>query len=287
VGSWRLVSQPLLAGLGVVVLVTGISIWSTLPDGLLHVTFLDVGQGDAIFIRTPSGRQVLVDGGPSEATLLSQLGRRMPFWDRTLDLVVLTHPDLDHLTGLLGALERYQAETVIWRDVPADSPATVRWLELLEVEGASVYQGEAGMRIALDEGLELTVLYPGPALPPAAAESANNASLVTRLEYGSASFLLPGDIEAVVEADLLREGLPLAATVLKVAHHGSCSSTGDPFLRAAAPAVAVISVGENDFGHPCDEVLARLADLQPYRTDLAGTVELVSDGAQMWVRTER
>jgi competence protein ComEC len=281
------VTQPLLAGLGALVLVGSVLIWPALPDGRLHVTFLDVGQGDAIFIRAPGGRQVLIDGGPDEATLLSQLGRRMPFWDRTLDLVILTHPDLDHLTGLIGALERYQVEAVVWRDVPTNSPAYDRWLGLLEAEGVSVHQGEAGLHIALDEGLELTVLYPGTELLPEAVESANNASVVTRLTYGSVSVLLPGDIEAAVEADLVREGLPLAATVLKVAHHGSCSSTGEEFLRAVAPAVAVISVGENEFGHPCDEVLSRLADAQLYRTDQTGTVELVSDGAQIWVRTER
>jgi len=111
--------------------------------------------------------------------------------------------------------------------------------------------------------------------------------VVMRLTYGSVSILLPGDIEAVVEQQLVREGAPLASTALKVAHHGSCSSTSEEFLRAVDPTLAVISVGENDFGHPCEDVLARLGDIPVYRTDNHGAVELISDGTQVWVDPKR
>ena len=275
-----------LVGASIILLVLAFFAWRTLPDGRLHVVFLDVGQGDAIFIQTPSGKQVLVDGGPSETALLSQLGRQMPFWDRTLDVVLLTHPDSDHITGLVGVLERYQVETVIFREVEHESEVYAYWLQLLETEGATVYQGEAGLQLTLDDGLEMVVLHPGAKL----WENANDNSVVVRLTYGQVSVLLPGDIEAVVEQQLVgavREP-PLQSTVLKAAHHGSCSSTTPEFLEAVNPEVVVISVGaENRFGHPCDEVLERLEGLALYRTDEQGAVEIVSDGARVWVEEER
>jgi len=188
-----------LAGAAVILLVLAFFAWRSLPDGRLHVVFLDVGQGDAIFIQTPSGRQVLVDGGPSESVLLSQLGRQMPFWDRTLDVMVLTHPDSDHVTGLAEVLERYQVDTVIFREMEHESEVYDYWLQLLEAEEATVYQGEVGLQVTLDEGLSMVVLHPGAEL----LESANNNSVVTRLTYGQVSVLLTGDIEAVVEQSWL------------------------------------------------------------------------------------
>ncbi len=280
--SSRLEAKVLAGGAGVL-LILAFFAWRSLPDGRLHVVFLDVGQGDAIFIQTPSGKQVLVDGGPSETILLSQLGRQMPFWDRTLDLVILTHPDSDHVTGLVGVLERYRVDRVIYREQERESEVYEYWLQLLASEGAAVYRGEAGLELALDEGLEMTVLHPGAEL----LEDANDNSVVTRLVYGRVSVLLPGDIEAEVERRLAAQGVGLASTVLKAAHHGSCSSTTQEFLDAVEPEVVVISVGaENRFGHPCADVLERLGELSVYRTDEQGVIELVSDGARMWVETE-
>jgi competence protein ComEC len=288
-----------IVGAAAVLLILAFFAWRALPDGRLHVAFLDVGQGDAIFIETPSGKQMLIDGGPSEPVLLSQLGRQMPFWDRTLDVMVLTHPDVDHVTGLVGVLERYQVDRVIFRELQTDSDTYAYWLSLLESEGAEVYRGEAGLHMALDQGLEMRVLHPGATLTAGAGESTNNHSIVARLTYGAVSVLLPGDIEAEVERQLVREhgtgpvrpvqgDASLRSTVLKVAHHGSCTSTTEEFLEAVAPEIVVISVGkENDFGHPCAEVLERLGDLPTYRTDEHGTVEVISDGTRVWMSVQR
>ncbi|MBN1978355.1 MAG: DNA internalization-related competence protein ComEC/Rec2 [Anaerolineae bacterium] len=279
-------------GASAVLLILAFFFWRGLPDGKLHVTFLDVGQGDAIFIQTPSGKQILIDGGPSETQVLAQLGRQMPFWDRTLDVVVLTHPDSDHVNGLVPVLERYRVDVVIHRQIEMDSETYDYWLELVEDEGASVYEGQAGLSLTLDEadaqrpGLEMLILHPGVEV----WESANDNSVVTRLVYGQVSLLLTGDIEAEVEGTLVgaRDVAPLQSTVLKAAHHGSCSSSTQAFLDAVDPEVVVISVGvDNRFGHPCDEVLERLAGLPLYRTDEHGAVEIVSDGVQVWVETER
>lgn len=277
-----------LAGAAAVLLVLAFRAWRALPDGRLHVAFLDVGEGDAIFIQTPAGRQVLVDGGPTGTALLSQLGRRMPFWDRTLDVVVLTHPDLDHVGGLLPVLERYRVDHVIFRWVAFESAEYERWLQLVEAEGAAVYSGEAGLRLALDEGVELAVLWPGAELVGGPDAGINDQSVVTRLTYGQVSVLLTGDVEADVEQQLVAGGLPLRSTVLKVAHHGGCNSTTPEFLDAVAPQVVVISVGaDNRFGYPCAGMLERLGDLPVYRTDERGAVEVISDGMQVWVETAR
>ena len=162
------------------------------------------------------------------------------------------------------------------------------WLRLVEAEGATIIQGEAGLGLTLDRGLEMMVLYPEATLIGGREEKANNRSIVIRLTYGAVSILLPGDIEAKVEHRLAAEGVPLRSTVLKAAHHGSCTSTTQAFLDAVDPEVVVISVGaDNDFGHPCDEVLERLGDVPVYRTDRHGTVEVISDGTRVWIDTDR
>lgn len=280
-------SAKALVGASVIMLVLAFFAWRSLPDGRLHVVFLDVGQGDAIFIQTPSGKQVLIDGGPSETVLLSQLGRQMPFWDRTLDVMVLTHPDSDHITGLVGVLERYWVDRVLFREVEIDSEVHTYWLQLVADEGAVVYQGETGLRLTLDPGLEMEVLHPAAQLVSGTEADSNNNSVVARLVYGQVSVLLPGDIEAAVERQLVADGAALESTVLKAGHHGSCTSTTHEFLEAVDPEVVVVSVGaDNDFGQPCAEVLERLEGLLVFRTDKDGVVEVISDGGRVWVKTE-
>lgn len=273
-----------LAGSGGVLLVLAFGTWRTLPDGRLHVTFLDVG-GDAIFIQTPSGRQVLIDGGPGATALLPHLGRRMPFWDRTLDLVVLTHPASERLGGLIAVLERYRVNMVVFRRVAVESAAYDRWLELVEAEGAAIYQGEAGLRLALDEGMEMVVLWPAAA--PAGGD-ANDDPIVARLTYREFAVLLPGDIGAEVARELVAEGVSLESTVLKTAQQGGCNATTAEFLEAVSPQVVVIGEGgEERFDQPCANVLERLGEVQVYRTDQDGAVEIITDGTQVWVATER
>jgi len=261
----------------------------SLPDGRLHVAFLDVGQGDAVFIQTPSGRQVLVDGGPSPSALLAHLGRRMGFWDHSLDLLVLTHPDDDVVAGLIPVLERYRVGGVIARDVGCRTPLCARWQKALEETDVSVWRGEAGLRMWLDEGLLLTVLHPGPDLLSHTGADFNNNSIVLRLDYGQVCFLLTGDIGAEAEERLAAEEAWLDCTVLKAAHHGDAASTTEPFLAAVDPEVVVVSVGsDNLFRHPHRQMLERLPErVLVYRTDEDGTVEVVSDGKTYWVKRER
>ncbi len=256
-----------------------------LPDGKLHVWFLDVGQGDAILIRAPDGRQILVDGGPSPAALLDELGEVLPFWDRSLDLVVLTHGDADHVTGLVPLLERYGVTTAVDGAQPGDRESTA-WLAAIEAAGIPRVTATRGTRLAAG-AMVLTVLSPD-ARSIEGAWSSNDGSLVLRLDYGETSVLLTGDAEEAAEQAMMAAGLPLNVDVLKVGHHGSAASTSTAFLARVAPQVAVISVGaENRFGHPSPEVLARLASVQVLRTDQHGRIEVISDGQKLSVRWER
>mgnify|MGYP001283898356 CR=1 FL=1 len=252
-----------------------------LPDGRLHVWFLDVGQGDAIFIQTPDGRQILVDGGPSPSALAEELGEVMPFWDRSLDLVILTHPDADHAAGLIPLFDRFRVDTALDSLAP-DDPAGAAWIEA--TTNISRQSATRGTQIKVGDAL-LTVLNP-PAVPT--GETGNNDSIVLRLDYGAASLLLTGDAEAEAEQEMLTADLRLAAGVLKVGHHGSAASATAGFLAAVQPQLAVISVGaENRFGHPAPALLARLGGTEVLRTDQQGRIELISAGQGWLVRTER
>ena len=259
-----------------------------LPDGRLHVAFLDVGQGDAILITTPRGQQVLVDGGPSPSALTAALGSQMPFWDRSLDLVVMTHPDADHITGLVPVLERFQVGA--WADSGrSDSDRLYeQCLTRLDAQKLQPVALTAGDRFDLGDGIRLEVLHPA---ADVWATDANDDSVVLRLTWHQASFLLTGDVATTGEQAILASGQPLDATVLKVAHHGSNGSTGAPFLAAVQPQFAVLSVGaDNRYGHPAPELLQRLTEqdsLTILRTDHHGTVEFVTDGQRLWIQTER
>ena len=263
--------------------------WSAtvnLPDGRLHVAFLDVGQGDAIFITTPNGRQILIDGGPSSAQLGRRLGQEMPFWDRSIDVIVSTHPDLDHLGGLVEIVERYEVRAVLVNDLTPDSSLHQTWLNQLESGNHRPILVRQGMVLQLDEGLQAFILNPGPATLYAQAE--NDHSVVIRLTMDQVSFLLPGDIESGVERVLTASGFNLKATVLKSPHHGSKTSSDPRFLNKVNPQLVVISAGEdNPYGHPHDEVLQRYADLDiaVLKTAEQGTIEVITDGQQVWVET--
>ena len=258
-----------------------------LPDRRLHVYFLDVGQGDAILVVAPDGRQILVDGGPSPTALLSELGDLLPFWDRSLDLVVLTHPDGDHITGLIPLLDRYRVVQVLDTRLSDTAPEAAAWLAGLAQNGVPRTYAERGMRLAVGD-LAFTVLHPGPTPLTGTASDDNNNCIVLRVNYRQTCLLLTGDAEQAAEADMLAAGLPVRCDVLKVGHHGSNGSTSAPFVAAVAPRLAVIQVGaDNTFGHPHPDVLERLAGVEILRTDLNGRIEVVSDGQRVWVDVTR
>ena len=260
-------------------------------DGRLHVYFFDVGQGDSALIVTPSGRQVLVDGGPEAGSAVTSLDGVLPAGDRSLDLVALTHMDSDHSRGLLEVLARYQVGAVLEGANNQVAELYPRWRATLDREQIEVIPVQAAYHINLEPGVTLEVLNPPRDPIGGSWQEENNNGLVLRLVHGEISFLLAADIEAMAENYLLRKGATLDSAVLKVGHHGSSTSTTSPFLRRVNPKAVVISAGEsNRYGHPSQEVEARLEELVGvggvYRTDRDGTIEFISDGHNLWVETQ-
>jgi len=254
-----------------------------LPDGRLHVHVFDVGQGDGLLIRTPGGMTVLVDGGPDPLLLASRLHEVLPLWERRIDLVVATHADSDHLAGLVPLPRRHRIGAVLQPPAMSDDVLAQAWEQQLRDANLQPIPALRGQTIELEGGVALHVLHPGQDL--LAQADRNENSVVLLLTMGEFSMLLTGDIEEEAERELLHAGLLMPVTVLKIAHHGAPSSTGEAFLAACRPQIAVVSVGaENRVGHPSPTVLERLdvAGASVLRTDEMGTIELVTDGERMW-----
>jgi competence protein ComEC len=229
-------------------------------DKGLEICFLDVGQGDSIFIESPQGHQILIDGGPDD-TIIRKLEKRMPFWDRTIDLIVLTHPEKDHVFGLLEVLENYQVENILWTGVEGTSLLFQRWLEAIRKEGAKIWIAKQGLNVEISKHRHFDILYPFESLENRAVSSLNDSSVVVMLNSGDEKVLLTGDISKRIEGFLVEREVPLSADILKVCHHGSKTSSSEEFLEAVAPDLAIISVGRsNSYGHPAPEVLARLEE---------------------------
>jgi competence protein ComEC len=274
---------------------------------------LDVGQGDAILVRGPTGRTMLVDGGGEVemgGRLLHQDGRRdekvsgrtdigkrrvVPALRRMgvqhLDVVMLSHAHEDHVGGLPAALENFRVDLVIDPGVPHPSPSYLRFLDLVRRRHIPYVLGRQGQRIDLGGGAAVEILWPPEGGEgPVTDTPVHDRCVVARLTYGRVSVLLTGDVEAEVESVLLHSGLPLKSTVLKVGHHGSRTSTTAAFLEAVRPSLAVISSGAgNLFGHPHPQTLWTLAShgIPVHRTDRDGAVFLRTDGGMIAVETMR
>lgn len=294
IGAWQERMQPYLvprkAGLAAIMFLAalGIVVWSfvlTKPQGLVTFAALDVGQGDSLYIEGPTGIQILIDGGPDDS-LLAELPKVMPAFDRQLDAVIKTHPDADHMNGLVSVLERYDIDAFIEPGIFKYDQTWSRIHRLLRTEQIPRYIARRGMVVDLGGGSELHILYPDWDPARMSPRAANNGGIVARLVYGDTSVLLMADVDSEVEEHLLAlEGSALKSTVLKVGHHGSKYSSDAEFLAAVDPALAVISAGErNRYDHPTPEVLDRLANenVAVLRTDEDGTVILRSDGTRFW-----
>ena len=276
-------------------LVIAILVWSvalTTPDNKLHVSFLDVGQGDAILIQTPNRQSILIDGGPDPQAINLELSKKLPFWDRTIDLMVSTQPHADHITGLVEVLQRYKVKQVLESEVHYDSSIYREWLRLVEQKQIKHEVAWAGQEIDLGSGIKVEVLNPPEGLFEGTSHDVDNNGVVLRLSWGEVSFLFTADIRQEAEFELIGQRANLRSTVLKVAHHGGKTSTTPQFLAAVGSEIAVISAGvDNTFGHPSPEVVQRLEEMlgedRVYRTDENGTIEFITDGEKLWVRGEK
>ena len=244
-----------------------------LPDGKLHVHFLSVGQGDATLIITPSGSRVLVDGGP-ELSVLEYIGDELPFFDRTIDSIILTHPDLDHLASLPEVLLRYHVSNVIMPSVDRSLPRYQDFLNEIREQNISVIFGASDLFLDLDNAVSLHTLWP----PVSASDlSTNGSSLIQMLEFKSHKILFTGDADLQAENSLLASGADINADVLKVPHHGSLSASSTGFLLSVNPTSAIVSAGlNNPHSHPHPIVLERLKSLgiAVRNTAVQGTISM-------------
>jgi len=269
-------------------------------ENLLKVDFLSVGQGDSEFITTPEGYQILIDGGPN-SNVMEKLGQRMPFFDKTIDVVVLTHPEKDHLAGLLDVLQKYKVDYFIWTGAFKDTAESKKLAVLLNNISSSKSSFLASL--SGDNPTKIVTVFAGTKIKAGNVEidilsplenwagkdpgkAMNDTSVVGKLVYGNNSFLFVGDISSIFEKKLVDSGENLNANVLKVAHHGSKYSTSDLFLEKVKPSLAVVEVGKNSYGHPTPETLQRLEKfgIKTFNTHTDGDITMLSDGNKIYLK---
>ncbi len=254
--------------------------------GKLEVAFLNIGQGDSVFIESPRGHQMLVDGGPNRS-VLNRLGELMPFYDRSIDVVLATHPDKDHIAGLADVLSKYRVGVVIMTEATSSTDVFQSLLKVAERSGATIIHPRRGMVVNLGSGADFRVLFPDRSM--AGQTDTNLTSIVGKVEYGKESFLLTGDSPIAAEHyEVSLDSEILKSDVLKPGHHGSKTSTSAEFVGVVNPVYAVLSVGkDNPYGHPNQETLDTLKQfgVKILRTDEQGTIIFRTNGETLQAPT--
>lgn len=241
--------------------------------GVLKVSFFSIGQGDSVLI-SQGANQVLIDGGKNGSLLLSKLGESIPFWDRSIEAVIATHPDYDHIGGLIDVVRSYSVGAVLETGAQSDSEAFKIWRKSVSEKGVEKVEAVSGVRLIFPSGARVEIVYPFTRITEESTKETNDHSVVAKLNYNDNSFLFTGDLPSGREVALVDGKLYLDSQVLKVAHHGSKYSTSDLFLDAVKPHEAIISVGDNNYGHPDEGVINRLRShgAVVWRTDEEGDI---------------
>ena len=258
-------------------------------QGTLKVAFLDVGQGDSILIQAPNGKTMLIDGGRSTNLADTVIIPKLKEWGAAqVDVLIPTHPDQDHISGLAGVLEGYPVKLAALTGQAHSTKIYERLLTDIRDKNIQALQVRTGTVIPFDPAVKIEVLNPND--DAVNSDDTNNASIVIKLTYGATSFLLTGDAEMPANKAMLDRGADVHSTVLKLGHHGSRTSTDEAWLTKVQPQLGIISAGkDNSYGHPHPEVIAALEKLKiPYlRTDEHGTITVTSDGSQIHVTSEK
>lgn len=278
----------------IVLLFLCLVVWqfAVFSDHRLHIVFCNVGQGDGIFIITPANKHILLDGGPNDE-ILSCLSRHMPFWERTIDVMILSHPHADHLNGLIPVLERYTVRyfaTEPLANKTAGYDALLREIKKQKVKSKDILAGD---RIRIEKGITIDILGPSEEFLKRTSpkgtigESSEFGSLIQLLSYGDFDVLLDGDsqvtgMKQAAQGDALRKRIE----VLQVPHHGSKYGLDESLIKAINPKLAVISVGKNNYGHPAPKIITLLQNekVKYLRTDVDGEIEIISDGKKFWIK---
>ena len=246
------------------------------PLAGLEIYFLDVGQGDAILVRNSQGKNILIDGGPDEL-VLEKIGRILPYNNRKIDIMILTHPHADHLIGLIAILKRYQVGTVIYTGADYQDSSYRYFQELISQKAQKVTIAQGDASINLEDNCHLDFLFPFSNISGQKFKNINNSSIVTELECGNHKILLTGDAEKEVEQELLENYPDIRASILKLGHHGSKTASSLEFLEQINPELAIILVGkDNKYGLPSPEIMDRLQDMKikVIRTDQDGGLRI-------------
>jgi competence protein ComEC len=236
-----------------------------------------------ILIKTQYNQNILVDGGPDNS-VLAELGKNLAFFDKNIDLIILTHPHADHITGLIEIMRRYNVKKVIYTGSAYYAPYYLAFLEELKKFNIATEITNGQQDITLGQNLSLKILYPFNNINGQISDNANDQSIIAKLVYLDDTFLLTGDAETNISEELINNKIDISADVLKVPHHGSCASLNQKIIDAVRPEVAIISVGaDNKYGHPCAQTLDLLnnANIQILRTDYEGTLRFISNGQEL------
>ncbi len=259
-----------------------LSVYLRHQPGVLTVAFLDVGQGDAVYIEAPNGNQMLYDAGPPSGAVLRALGDVMPFYDRSIDVAVFSHPDMDHIGGFVDVFDRYKVDVMLEPGASSTNGVYDEAERVIRAHHLTRIIARRGMRVDLGGGVAADILYPDHDMTNA---ETNSASIVMRIHYGSTSFLLSGDLPIKQENYVVGlSGQELHAQVLKLGHHGSHTSSGELWLETVHPDIAVASAGLNNrYGHPHKDTLLLLDSLNiPYLvTFKEGTIRFESNGIKV------
>ncbi len=268
----RLSKKFVLGVLALTLVLVFYALWQK-EDQRPQVVFLDVGQGDAVLVSLPGDVQILIDAGPS-GELASKLSGHLPFYDRDIELAILTHPHADHLRGFLEIFKNYNVKNFIFSGANYSSRVYADFMEVLKKEGSSIYLAQAGDVIGYEGRPILRIFSPGKIELGRGFKKIHDANIVSQLELGGKKFLLMGDAEEVTENQLVASNAIIDVDVLKVGHHGSKTSTSAALLQAAQPEEAIIQVGRNSYGHPNPGVLERLQQIgaKIFRNDEAGDI---------------
>lgn len=251
----------------------------------LEIFFFDIGQGDAIYFRTPNGQDVLVDGGPS-SKIVTKLGETMPFYDKKIELMVLTHPDSDHVAGLIDVLKEYEVDQVLYTGLEKDSAVFKKWQELVKEKNISTVVASLVPKIIFGKDIFMEIYHPFENMSGQSIEDANITSIVGKLVFLENRIMLTGDIDISVENSIMEKIGPenLKADVLKVAHHGSKESSDLDFLKVVDPDYAIIQAGKNNvYKHPHEETLERLDEVgaEILRNDELEDIKCKGDGIKI------
>jgi competence protein ComEC len=272
----------------ILALLSGIIYFSSLyffekEKGYLKVSFIDIGQGDAIFIRTPEKHNVIIDFGDPKG--ISDLEKIIPWWEKEIDLIIITHPHDDHIAGIPEIIKRYKVKKIIYTGVNYESSSYSKLLKKIEKEKIPLMLPHKNQVINLGDNCNLSIIFPQENLYKKNVSNLNNSSIVSQLNCNNSKFLFTGDAELEAEDKILERNIDIKSDVLKVGHHGSISSSQKTFLKKVSPLIAIIMVGENNsHNHPHLRIIRRLESLKIkiLRTDLNGSITIISDGGKLY-----